>query len=402
MQRYSLFILAAVFLVCACNSKQEEPATTWSWYKGNLHTHSYWSDGDEFPEMIMDWYKSKGYDFIALSDHNILAESEKWKLIPKSPVYEKGFENYLEKYGEDWVNYRKDSGRISVQLKTYEEYKPLFEEQDKFLIIQAEEITDGFEGKPLHMNATNIKELISPKGGNSVAEVLQNNINSVIDQRTRLGIPIMVHINHPNFGFGISANDLIQLKGDKFFEVYNGHPAVNNRGDSTRMDTETMWDYINSARVDSSESLLYGLATDDSHNYHMLGNEYSNAGRGWVVAKSENLDAISLINAMESGDFYSSTGVVLKNINFENNTLIIEIDEEKGVTYKFEFVGKRIGESPRVIQVSHGNEATILVTQDLQFLRAKITSSKKKANPVYDIEYESAWVQPVTFENRKD
>ena len=47
------------------------------WYKGNVHTHSLWSDGDDFPEMIMDWYKSHGYDFISLSDHNILAAGEK-------------------------------------------------------------------------------------------------------------------------------------------------------------------------------------------------------------------------------------------------------------------------------------------------------------------------------------
>jgi hypothetical protein len=46
------------------------------WYKGNTHTHSYWSDGDDFPEMIMDWYKSHGYDFISLSDHNTLAKAK--------------------------------------------------------------------------------------------------------------------------------------------------------------------------------------------------------------------------------------------------------------------------------------------------------------------------------------
>ena len=30
------------------------------WYKGNLHTHTYWSDGDDFPEMVADWYKQQG------------------------------------------------------------------------------------------------------------------------------------------------------------------------------------------------------------------------------------------------------------------------------------------------------------------------------------------------------
>src|SRR5690348_16364915 len=25
------------------------------WWKGNTHTHSLWSDGDDYPEMIVDW-----------------------------------------------------------------------------------------------------------------------------------------------------------------------------------------------------------------------------------------------------------------------------------------------------------------------------------------------------------
>src|SRR5687768_8062794 len=92
---------------------------TTRWYKGNTHTHSYWSDGDDFPEMIMDWYKTHGYDFISLSDHNILAEGEKWKTIPKHPFRQQRFNDYLKKYGKEWVTYKADSaGVISVKLKT--------------------------------------------------------------------------------------------------------------------------------------------------------------------------------------------------------------------------------------------------------------------------------------------
>ena len=47
------------------------------WWKGNLHTHSLWSDGDDYPEMIVDWYKQHGYRFLALSDHNILLQGDK-------------------------------------------------------------------------------------------------------------------------------------------------------------------------------------------------------------------------------------------------------------------------------------------------------------------------------------
>ena len=80
----------------ACNKTSEKADR---WYRGNLHAHSYWSDGDEFPEMIMDWYKSNGYHFVVLSDHNILAQDEKWKLIPKGFIYKKAFDKYLENTG---------------------------------------------------------------------------------------------------------------------------------------------------------------------------------------------------------------------------------------------------------------------------------------------------------------
>ena len=42
------------------------------WYRGNMHTHSLWSDGDDYPEMIASWYKERGYDFLVFTDHNVL------------------------------------------------------------------------------------------------------------------------------------------------------------------------------------------------------------------------------------------------------------------------------------------------------------------------------------------
>ena len=34
------------------------------WWKGNLHTHSLWSDGDDYSEMIAGWYQQHGCQFI--------------------------------------------------------------------------------------------------------------------------------------------------------------------------------------------------------------------------------------------------------------------------------------------------------------------------------------------------
>jgi hypothetical protein len=265
------------------------------WFKGNLHTHSYWSDGDEFPEMIMDWYKAQGYSFVGLSDHNILAEDEKWIKVIKSKMYEDGFQKYLDKYDSQWVNYKIDSGRILVKLKTYKEYKPLFEDKN-FLIIQSEEISDRFQDKPIHMNVSNVQERIEPQGGESVTNVMQRNVDAVQAQRQKTGMPMFLHLNHPNFFYAVSVQDIIDLHGERFLKFINGHPMVNNYGDSLRPGTEQMWDMINIAYSKKNQPLLYGLATDDSHNYHQMGSAYSNSGRGWVMVYADSLNAASLIS----------------------------------------------------------------------------------------------------------
>ena len=372
-----------------------------NWYKGNTHTHSYWSDGNDFPEMIMDWYKSHGYDFISLSDHNTLAQGEKWKAIPAHPFRQRRFKEYLEKYGEEWVTYRTDStGKISVKLKTLEEYRPLFEEKGKFLIMQAEEISDRYDNKPLHMGAVNIKEIIEPQGGNSVAEVLQNNLDAVYAQRERTGQPMFAHINHPNFKGAVKIEDLLQLKGDRFFEVYNGHPHVHNYGDSTTVSMEELWDILLINYIEDEKPLIYGLATDDAHHYleHKVGR--SNPGRGWIMVRAEKLTPGALIEAMEKGDFYATTGVELEEVTFKKNKLEIEVTTEEDVEYTIQFWGakKSSGSDEKhgvILKEVKGSKGKYKLRDEDLFVRAKIISTKLKENPYQKGDVETAWVQPV-------
>src|SRR5215475_189133 len=82
----SLAVLSAAVAWQSAASKSAPPAEKLvalqsndpTYWKGNLHTHSLWSDGDDFPEMIADWYKQHGYHFLTLTDHNVLSEGERW------------------------------------------------------------------------------------------------------------------------------------------------------------------------------------------------------------------------------------------------------------------------------------------------------------------------------------
>ncbi|GJM30404.1 MAG: hypothetical protein DHS20C17_30390 [Cyclobacteriaceae bacterium] len=394
--RVQITLCFFVLLFTACGPSGSPDEINQNWYKGNLHTHSFWSDGDEFPEVIMEWYKEHGYHFVALTDHNILANKEHWVEM-KDSLRQATFQRYLDKYGNDWVDFKSDSGRIMVKLKTLDQYLSLFQEKERFLILPAEEISDSYEGKPLHLNATNIEQLIEPQGGSSVVDVLQRNINALMEQRETFGKPMLIHINHPNFYFAITIEDMIALQGEQFFEVYNGHHMVYNLGDSMHIDTETMWDQINIAYLTSGKPPLYGLATDDSHNYHTFGNRWSNSGRGWINVQADSLSPESLIRSMEQGRFYASTGVELVNTEVIENTIYVEIADSTN-SYRVQFIGCLKDDSKtRILKEESGYQASYKLNSDHLFVRAKIISSKPPVNPIENMPYELAWTQPVVF-----
>ena len=391
------------------------------WWKGNLHTHTLWSDGDDYPEQIAKWYKDHGYHFLTLTDHNTLQTGERWIDVMKSKGGPPALDKYSKAWGRAWVQTRTREGRQEVRLRTLEEFRSHLEKPESFLMIKGEEITDRWKNAPVHMNATNLRELIKPQGGNSVLEVMQANMDQLLAQRKATGQPMFLHLNHPNFGWGVTAEDLMRVKGESFFEVYNGHPSVRNVGDKTHASTERMWDIINTRRLSElNMNILYGLATDDSHNYHGLAPDRSNSGRGWVMVRAAKLEPVSLISAMESGNFYSSTGVTLKELTQTKKEIAISVALEKGISYTIQFIGTRKGYDPKnepytlvsgaKLRVTHrysddigqvlatikGPRAVYRLKGDEIFVRAKIISSKLQKNAITPNAHEMAWTQPIT------
>lgn len=389
----------SLLLICLFSSLTQAQ----NWYKGNLHTHSLWSDGDDYPEMIMDWYKANGYQFVGLSDHNILQDVEKWVNVPHQPDRRRTFDRYLRTFGPDWVTYKRGANdSLKVRLKKLEEYRNYFEELGKFLILKNEELSTGYQGKPIHINVTNVKNLIRPLPGNSVADVMQNNIDLVVAQRRLTGQPMFPHINHPNFYYAVKAEDLMQLRHERFFEVFNGHHMVNNYGDSTHEGTESMWDKINLHFLQQGRPLMYGLGTDDSHNYYFFGPTFSNSGRSWVMVNAPQLTPKSLIEAMEAGRFYTTSGVTLKQLPQSGNTLTVRVKTEPDITYRIQFVGVRKGSTQaELLREVADSVATYTLTDDVLLVRAKIISTKPKYNPFmqgdrYADAVETAWTQPIS------
>lgn len=391
------------------------------WFKGNMHTHSLWSDGDDYPEVIGAWYRDHGYQFLVYTDHNVLHQGERWISVDRNGSGQKALDRLKKQYPGDWVETRTRDEKLQVRLKTFDQVFERLARPQKYLLIQGEEITDRFGNAPVHMCATNTKTLLPPLHGDSVADVMQRNFRAAIAHRERTGQKTLVHLNHPNFGWGVTAEDMMRIEGENFFEVFNGHPTVRDSGDRTHASTERMWDIINTMRLTKYDlPVLYGLATDDGHNYHQTApGQGSQPGRGWVNVLADSLTPDKLVEALEAGRFYSSSGVTLNAIEANAKGLSVEITAQKDVTYTIDFIGTMSGTDTsskpavedeqaaarqtrvysddvgRILKTVTGNSATYEFTGNEVYVRARVTSSLKHPNPSEVGEFQKAWVQPV-------
>jgi len=474
-------VMMMVALGLACTAWADESGARW--WKGNLHMHSFWSDGGVYPEMAVAIYKELGYDFIALTDHDILSRNDgatrlyealepakALDMVPESRLkffwpqpgedgrvwLNKGeraeasrrggdlevLEQYIADYGEDWVETKEVDGELFVRLRPLSEFRTLFEEPGKFLMLESVELTGA---TPAHMNAIFVSDHLFPamplEEGTTSVDLISQNLDAVNAQRAHSGQPTIMILAHPNFHGGVTAEDLAAVEGLNFFEVYNGHRGVLNNGNEILVDTDTMWDIALALRAAAGNLLpLYGVAADDAHDYYDFANRSSSPGRGWVMVQAPYLTPEHLLTAMEAGDFYSTTGVTLEELSFDGETLSVRVDAEPGVAYTIEFIGTLRGTSldatprtngqgdpltePRqygptgnyglnvqtypwavtkeydegvgaILKSVEGTEASYTLTGEEWYVRARVLSNKVKENPFAEGEVERAWVQPV-------
>ena len=320
-------LIACLAAPRAAAQAQAPPSDGLRWFKGNTHTHTLNSDGDSTPDAVVRWYREHGYQFLVLTDHNFLTAVDALNAL----------------HGAD----------------------------QKFLVIRGEEVTDVFKGAPLHVNGLDVDRKVDPQGGASIVEVLQRNVNAV---RQANGVP---HINHPNFRWAITREELQQVRNNKLFEIFNGHPQVNNAGGGGVPGLEEVWDAILTAGT-----LLYGIAVDDAHTFQQPGNpDVAGPGRGWVAVRAARLEARAILAALERGDFYASTGVELADYRATATQVTVAVKATPFSKYRIQFIGR----NGRVLRESTEPAATYEIRGDEGYVRARVLESNGRI----------AWCQPI-------
>ncbi len=348
--RYLILSFLGVLFFTGCTSKQ--------WYKGNTHVHTLLcGHADSSPEAVTAWYHERGYNFLCLSEHNQFIDPATVKMPPNK--------------------------------------------RDDFILIPAEEVTGGSMAHSTALNIDGIVDprLVQPSGANKT-QVIQAHVHGAEQQN---GHSIL---NHPNFHYSNSAEDIRPVEGLHLFELHNGHPAVNNFGDHEHDSVEEIWDDLLTDGM-----LIYGVSSDDAHHFQDLGPDRSNPGRGWVMVETDALTPDAISEAMYRGRFYATSGVMLSVAKRNESRVSVKVNEgatERELSSSF-VVGHRvaegktgysiqlIGEGGAVLEEVQGNKATFSVPSDSGYVRAKVTYTRE-ADTGYENFY--AWMQPVFTDGR--
>jgi hypothetical protein len=320
--------LALLVAIGSVTSGRQPAGETLHWYKGNTHTHTLNSDGDSTPDEVVRWYREQRYHFVVMTDHNVV-----------TPV--------------DGLN-------------------ALHAAAERFLVISGEEVTDSSaDKKPVHLNLIGGDGFVAPQGGATPAEALRRNVAAMLVAKG------VISINHPNFGWALTADDLLSGKGADALEIANAHPQVNNGGGGVSPNTEALWDAMLTAGI-----TIYGAASDDMHQ---LKQPWSKAaarpGQGWIVVRAPHLTAVAILAAMRRGDFYASTGVELTDVQATPQRVTLAIQERSSSRYAVSFIGR----SGRVLKAVSAAPYQYDIVGNEGYVRAKVTDSNGLA----------AWTQPV-------
>ena len=297
------------------------------WYKGNIHTHTTESDGDADPAKVVSWFRRHDYDFLVLSDHNHLT------------IFE---------YGAGKRRFKRP------------------------LLVPGEEVSANIKDGtvPIHINGVGLSRVVEPIDAGEIVPTIQANVNAI---RQAGGIS---SINHPNYKWALDHTHLRLIEGLNMLEIFNGHPATNVYGGPGKFSYEEIWDGVLSAGV-----VVFGVATDDSHNYNDFSPAKSNPGRGWVAVRAAELSQDAIVDGLATGEFYASTGVALKELEASEDGIRLEVDPEPFRLYTTRFTGK----DGRLLAEVPGEEAEYVPAGDEGYVRAVVTSSG----------HTKAWTQPV-------
>jgi hypothetical protein len=220
------------------------------WLKGNIHSHTLFSDGSLTPEEMKEAYVHHGYDFLAVTDHDVYTDTR--KLTDAKFTMLQGFEL--------WAN-APDDKDIHINF------------------LWADHI-DGIADKQ-------VLHLPERTGGQTTAFCYKMKEKGAY-----------IQLNHPHWSM-LNSSEIGDENPYDAVEVINyGTDWLENTGNGSVFWSEMLYRGVR----------LWGGGGDDNHNHKEIDSMYSDSFGGFTVVKATDRSPEAIMRAMKSGSFYTSTG----------------------------------------------------------------------------------------------
>ena len=262
------------------------------YFKTGLHCHTHISDGEPTPEGMKALYKAKGYQILSITDHNVIADHT--SLNEEDFLMLTGVEYNISDFskGHIWDRWTKTYHLNFIAKRPDNLWQPLLPDRDYPI------------AKP-YLEKIDYQELSR--------EYSVENINALIAEANKRGF--FVIYNHPNWN-DHSYPDYADLKGLWGMEIYNTDclQVTPRDGDNSQIYTD----------LSNLGNNIVPVAADDAHFAPFVGG-------GWMMIGAEKLEYASVIEAMEKGNLYASTGPEIKELALEDGKLRVVCTDAKRI-----------------------------------------------------------------------
>ena len=261
-------------------------------YKANMHVHTKVSDGSLTPEEVKEAYMKEGYSIVAFTDHEVI--------VPQNQLTD---ENFLAITGYEISIIDCAPGKPFQYVDVYH--------MNLYARDPENDISSAFRFASVWLQNSHVYVTDEMRKYDYPRRFTLECANEVVENADKEGF--FVCLNHPSWSVH-DYNDYAGINGLWGIEVYNTGGAHSGFFDN----------------IQPFEDLLklgknvYPIASDDSHSLR-------DAFGGWITVKADKLEYATVIEALERGDFYASTGPEIKELYLDGTELHVVTSEAVGV-----------------------------------------------------------------------
>lgn len=277
---------------------------TGNWYKGNLHSHTTNSDGRLTPAEAVKLYKSYGYHFLCLSEHDVFTDlraqfdSREFILLPGVEASA----TLLDASGTGAKKTHHIHGILGTQAMQKAAGPHVFRHGERL-------------APPVYTGEWN---------GLEVAQRLSDSLREK---------GCFTTYNHPAWS-RVETDEVVGLRNIWAVEIYN-YGTVVECGEG--------YDSVFWEAMLRKGTHVCGFASDDNHN---PGRFFDSLG-GYVMVRSEELSHEAIVKHLLAGDYYFSAGPRIFQWGIEENRVFVECSDVARINF---IAGGAVGRSETVLR----------------------------------------------------